>query len=97
MLVTTRQTGFNGEKVLCYFCSMLTVQFTHTKQMGMHTFERTHHQLTYVYPLHLNDCNAMVDTIFSKSYTAAEEDLIYKTIAEDYKRLLQEAYRAVEK
>lgn len=97
MLVTTRQTGLNEEKVLCYFGSMLTVQFTHTKQMGMHTFERTHHQLTYIYPLHLSDCNAMVDNIFSKSYTANKEDLIYKAIAEDYKKLLQEAYKAVEK
>lgn len=97
MLVTTRQIDFNEENVLCYFGSMLTVQFTHTKQGNMHTFERTHHQLAYTYPLHLSDCNAMVDTIFSKSYTANNEELIYKAIAKDYNRLLQQAYRAVEK
>lgn len=97
MLVTTRQTDFNEEKVLCYFSAMLTVQFTHTKQGNMHTFERTHHQLTYTYPLHLSDHNAMVDTTFSKSYTANNEELIYKAIAKDYNKLLQQAYQAIEK
>lgn len=97
MLVTTRQIDVNEENVLCYFGSMLTVQFTHTKQGNMHTFTRTHHQLTYTYPLHLDDCNAMVDTIFSKSYTANSEKLVYEAIAKDYTRLLQEAYKAIEK
>lgn len=97
MLVSTRKTNFNEENVLCYFGSTLTVQFTHTKQGNMHTFERTQHQLYYTYPLHLSECNAMVNTIFSKSYTANSEELIYKAIAKDYNRLLQDAYRVVEK
>ena len=96
MLVTTRQVSPTTENVLCYFGSTLVVQFEHTKAGNMHTFERTSYQLMYSYPLDLVDHNAMVQAIFSKSYTAHDVELIYQTINKDYKRLLQEAYKAID-
>ena len=96
MLTTTRQISPTAEKVLCYFGSTLVVQFIHTKQGNMHTFERECHQLMYAYPLHTADHNAMVSTTFSKTYHGASEELVYKAIAKDYQRLMTEAYKAID-
>lgn len=96
MLTTTRQISATAENVLCYFDYTLVVQFTHTKAGNMHTFERTNYQLMYAYPLHLSDHHAMVQAIFSKSYTANDVNLIYQAIDKDYKRLITEAYKAID-
>lgn len=96
MLVTTRQVSPTTENVLCYFGSTLVVQFTHTKQGSMHTFERDCHQLMYAYPLHTNDHNAMVSATFAKAYHGASEKLVYEAIAKDYQRLITEAYKVID-
>lgn len=96
MLTTTRQVSPTEEKVLCYFGSLLVVQFTHTKTGNMHTFTRDCHQLMYVYPLHLSDHNAMVSATFANAYHGASEELVYKAIANDYKRLITEVYKAID-
>lgn len=92
MLVTTRQISATEESVLCYFDSLLVIQFTHRIEGNMHTFERTNFQSMYVYPLDLSDHNAMIDAHFGRAYHSATVDGIYKSIQSDYNRLLKSAY-----
>jgi hypothetical protein len=73
------------------------VQFTHTTENGLHTFERTNHQLMYAYPLDRAEHNTMVELCFSKKYHGNDADMIYKAITKDYTRLLREAYQAIDK
>jgi hypothetical protein len=96
MLTTTRQISDTAENVLCYFGYTLVVQFTHTKAGNMHTFERTNYQFVSDYPLYLSEHHAMMQAIFSKSYTANDISLIYQAIDKDYKRLITEAYKAID-
>lgn len=96
MLTTTQKINETTENVICYFSNLLVIEFTHTVQGNMHTFERSRHELTYAYPLHTSDHHAMVMTTFGNSYSAADVALIYQAIARDYKRLLTQAHQAVE-